>query len=401
MAETRADVVVIGGGIVGLTAAYTLLGREPAWRVLVLEKEPGVARHQSGRNSGVIHSGAFYRPGSAKARLCVRGRELLLRYLDAHGLPYRLCGKLVVATTEAERPALDRLLERARANGVPGVERLDATALRAHEPAARGVDAVHIPTTGIVDYALVARNLVHEIERRGGAVELQAEVTGFQRNGGLVRVETTLGDVETRFVVNCAGLYSDEIARLAGDPPDVRIIPFRGEFYTVRKERGLELGGPVYPAPHPTLPFVGIHATPTLEGGVEAGPNAVLALAREGYTRGRMRIRDLAGTLTYPGFPRLIWRLRRMALDEEFRSLSRERFAADLSRLIPGISAGDLVPRDAGVRAQAVAPDGSLVDDFAWGQSPRFLHVLNAPSPAATSSFAIAEAIVGQVPSDP
>lgn len=400
MGESRADVVVIGAGIVGLTAAYALLGREPNWRVVVLEKEAGVARHQSGRNSGVIHSGAFYKPGSAKARLCVRGRELLLRYLDAHGLPYRLCGKLVVASADSERPRLAALLERAKANGIPGVERMDAAALTRHEPAARGVEAVHIPTTGIVDYALVARNLVHEIERRGGAIELRTQVLGFRRESGPVRVETSQGVVQARFVVNCAGLQSDEIARLAGDPPDVRIIPFRGEFYSVRRERGLTLAGPVYPAPHPTLPFVGIHATPTLDGAVEAGPNAVLALAREGYTRGRVRLRDLASTFTYPGFPRLVWRLGRTAIEEEFRSLSRERFAADLSRMIPGISAEDLRPRDAGVRAQAVAPDGRLLDDFAWGQSDRFLHVLNAPSPAATSSFAIAEQIAMQVPGD-
>ena len=398
MGESRADVVVIGGGIVGLTAAYTLLGREPSWRVVVLEKEDGVARHQSGRNSGVIHSGAFYRPGSAKARLCVRGRELLLRYLDAHGLPYRLCGKVVVATKESEIPQLDRVLARAQANRVPGVERMDAKALAAHEPAARGIAAVHVPTTGIVDYALVARNLVHEVERRGGAVELRAEVLEFEREEGPVWIGTTKGGITARFVVNCAGLYSDHVALLAGETPPVRIVPFRGEFYTVRKERKLELGGPVYPAPHPSLPFVGVHATPTLEGAVEAGPNAVLALAREGYTRGRLDVRELAQTLTYSGFPRLIWRLRASAIDEEFRSLSRDRFAADLSRIVPGISGEDLVPREAGVRAQAVAPDGTLVDDFTWAQSPRFLHILNAPSPAATSSFAIAEQIVAQVP---
>ncbi len=385
--------------MVGLATARQLLTTGSPLTVQVVEKEPEVARHASGRNAGVIHSGAYYAPGSAKARLCLRGRERLIQYLDSHTLPYRICGKVVVATSLADLPQLRRLMDRARENGVAGVRSLTPKELADQEPSASGVAAVHIPTTGIVDYAVVARDLAREIQQIGGSVALGTEVTGFERGAGPTRVLTSRGEIRARFVVNCAGLHSDRVARLAGATPKVRIVPFRGEFFTVRSERKLNLNGAVYPAPHPSLPFVGVHATPTVHGTVEAGPNAVLAWAREGYRRTDFRLRDATETLTFSGFPRLIWDMRSYAATEVLKSWSRTRFASELSRIVPGVSPSDLVPRAAGVRAQAVGPDGKLVDDFEWIQSPGFLHVLNAPSPAATSSLAIAEEIVSQIPS--
>jgi (S)-2-hydroxyglutarate dehydrogenase len=386
----RDPVVVIGGGIVGLATALALAQRvDPP--VLVLEKEAEVAMHQTGHNSGVIHSGIYYRPGSLKARLCVDGRRRLVEFCDAHRIPYELCGKLIVATRDSERPRLAELERRATANGIPGVRRLSATEVGSVEPNVRSVEGLHVPVTGIVDYRVVSNAYAKEIVAHGGEIRTGTPVTGLRTEGHGLRVRTAEGWLSTAAVVNCAGLFSDRVARWSGVEPPARIVPFRGEYYRLRPERRSVVRGLVYPVPDPELPFLGVHFTRTVHGEVEAGPNAVPALAREGYTWGEFRWRDVAETLTYRGTPSLLRRYGRTEAAEVYRSLSRGAFLRDLQRMVPSLSAGDLVPGGSGVRAQAVTPDGKLVDDFLLMDSPGAVHVLNAPSPAATASLAIGE----------
>jgi L-2-hydroxyglutarate oxidase len=391
--------VVIGAGIVGLATAHRLRQERPDAELIVLEKEPRVAAHQTGHNSGVIHAGVYYRPGSLKARLCRAGSRSIVEFCAEHQLPVQVCGKLIVATDPAELPRLHALHERARANGL-AVSLLTPAEAAEHEPRVACVAALHVPSTGIVDFAAVCRTLATLVEKAGGQVRLGTRVTAIrERPGGSFRLATTGGEVGADVIVNCAGLHADRVARLAGVVPPARIIPFRGEYYELLPERRDLVRGLIYPVPDPRLPFLGVHLTRMVNGGVHAGPNAVLATAREGYRWGRVSPRDLAGIVSWPGMWRLGSRHLRYGLAEVRRSLSRRRFAADLARLVPELTAADLVPAGAGVRAQAVGRDGGLVDDFLIVARPGQLHVLNAPSPAATSSLEIARHLVAQLPS--
>jgi len=385
----RCDVVVVGGGIVGLATALALVERAPDLRVTVLEKEAEVGRHQTGHNSGVIHSGLYYRPGSAKARLCVEGGRLLRAFCADAGIPVHECGKVVVATNAAEAARLDELYARGVANGVARLELLSADGLRRIEPHAAGVRALWSPTTAVVDFRQVARALAAVLQRRGVQVATARRVVGVRRVSAGFVVQTPHTDVAARWLVNCAGLYSDVVARMAGARPDVQIVPFRGEYYLLRPERAHLVRGLIYPVPDPRFPFLGVHLTRTIHGGVEAGPNAVLALAREGYTRWRVRPAEVAMLLAYPGFWRMVCRYWRTGLHEVVRSLSTRAFVRALQRLVPALEVADVVRAGAGVRAQAVRPDGTLEDDFRIVATAGAIHVLNAPSPAATSALAI------------
>lgn len=383
-----ADVAIIGGGIVGLATAWRLLAKSPR-RLIVLEACDALATHQTGSNSGVVHAGLYYRPGSLKARLCVEGREALYRFCEAQSVAVERCGKLVLATSPAEVRQLDMLAERATANGLRGLRRLPAEAIADVEPHARGVAGLHVPDTGIVDYRGMCEALARDIEARGGEVWRGARVTGCVRDAGSLRLVTTRGEVACRVVVGCAGLQADRIARLCGLDPDVQIVPFRGEYYELVPGRRNLVRHLIYPVPDPALPFLGVHFTRRVDGTCEAGPNAVIALAREGYTWATVSPRDVAEMASFPGAWRLARRYWRVGVDETWRSLSKRRFVEALQRLVPEVRAEDLVPAAAGVRAQAVSRDGRLLDDFHVLEHDRMVHVINAPSPAATASLAI------------
>ncbi|WBP87568.1 L-2-hydroxyglutarate oxidase [Kitasatospora cathayae] len=392
------DVVVVGGGIVGLATAHALT-RERAGtglRVAVLEKENGFAAHQTGRNSGVIHSGVYYRPGSYKARFAVAGAAELVGFCREHGIPHEVTGKLIVATDDAELPRLAALAERGRANGIPVTE-LDRAGIARYEPEVAGRAGLHVATTGICDFPAVATTYARLARDAGAELRPGTEVRTLVRRRDRVTVGTADGELRCRVLVNCAGLHSDRIARLAGDDPGVRIVPFRGEYYELAEKRRELVRGLVYPVPDPAFPFLGVHLTRGIHGDVHVGPNAVPALAREGYDRRTVRPRDLAETLAFPGTWRILRRHWRYEVGELHRSLSKRAFTTAVQRLLPAVTAADLVPAAAGVRAQAVARDGSLLDDFAFAgfdpedpRSPRrTVHVLNAPSPAATASLPI------------
>ncbi|MFQ5802759.1 MAG: L-2-hydroxyglutarate oxidase [Candidatus Methylomirabilales bacterium] len=389
MSERSYDIAIVGGGIIGLATALALSEQAAGLRLAVLEKEARLAAHQSSHNSGVIHAGIYYVPGSYKARLCVEGVKLLFTFCDMHGIRYERCGKVVVATSPDELPRLDRLYERGVANGVESLERVGPERVKEIEPHANALRAIHSPATGIVDYGKVSMAMANVLQERGMAILTGARVDGIARaDGGLV-LETAGGPVRARALVNCAGLYADRVAQLMGVRTDVRIIPFRGEYYELIAERRHLVRGLIYPVPDPAFPFLGVHFTRTIHGGVEAGPNAVLAFAREGYTYRHIRPGELAGMLAYPGFWRMAGRYWRMGLSEVCRSLSKSAFVRALQCLVPEISPGDVGPGGAGVRAQAVEKDGALVDDFRIVEAAKAIHVLNAPSPAATASLAI------------
>ena len=392
--QATRSVAVIGGGIVGLAVAHELVGQ--GHRVTVLEKEPAWARHQTGRNSGVIHAGLYYKPGSLKARLCTAGAESMTRFAREHGVPVEVCGKLVVAVDAAELPRLHELAARAEANGVPATL-IDPARARELEPEVACVAALHVRSTGIVDYVGVATVLAGLLRDAGADLRLGTEVTGIRATGGGVVVDTTAGEVAADAVVNCAGLHSDRVARLAGLTPAARIVPFRGEYYELRPQARHLVRGLIYPVPDPAFPFLGVHLTRGIDGGVHAGPNAVLALRREGYRWRDVSARDLADTLSFPGFWRLARKHAVTGAGEVARSASTRRFARALARLVPAIRAEHLVRAPAGVRAQAMLPDGRLVDDFLFQTAPRQVHVLNAPSPAATASLEIARRIAAEV----
>jgi len=391
------DVIVIGAGIVGLATAREILLRRPRLRLAVIEKEARVATHQTGHNSGVIHSGLYYRPGSLKARACVAGAAKLIRYCDERGVPYQLIGKLVVATSPDEVPRLLELYERGQKNGVQGLELLTAEQIREREPNVTGVRAIWSPRTGIVDFARVAEAFAEDVRLAGGEILFERTVLAFQRRNGRIGIETTGGFYEARFVVVCAGLHSDRLARLSGGRPDPAIVPFRGDYYILRAERRHLVRTNVYPVPDPRFPFLGVHFTPRMDGSVWLGPNAVLAFAREGYRKTDVDLRDLMETLRYPGFRRLALRYWRVGLQELWRDLSKRAFLRDLRRFVPELDEEDLVPGPAGVRAQALSLDGQLIDDFVLERQPGIVHVRNAPSPAATSSLEIARLIVDDI----
>lgn len=387
MAPETLDIAIIGGGILGLAAAVAIGDRFPRVLVGIVEKERALARHQTGHNSGVIHSGIYYTPGSYKARLCVEGARLLKQFCDANDVRYENRGKVIVATSDSERPRLQALYERGIANGVPEIALIEPARVREIEPHVRAVAALYSPTTAIVDYTEVAGALASRLRARGVAIHTDARVRAIREIDALY-LETTAGTFAARNAINCAGLYSDTVARMMGARPAVRIIPFRGEYYTLRRRPSL-VRGLIYPLPDPRFPFLGVHFTRRVQGDVEAGPNAVLACAREGYRRATVSPTELLATLTYAGFWAMAGRYWRTGLYEMYRSYSKRAFLRALRRLIPALQDADLEPGGAGVRAQAVAPDGALVDDFAIAETPHAIHVLNAPSPAATASLAV------------
>src|SRR5579864_1028521 len=394
MTDSRFHVIIIGGGVVGLAVGLEITRRFPHLRLLVLEKEDGVARHQSGHNSGVIHSGVYYKPGSLKARLCVSGAAAMVEFCREHGIPHQVCGKVIVATSADELPRLESLRQRGEANGLTGLHLIGREELREIEPHARGLQALVVPSTGTTDYALVCEKYAELISAAGGTVLTSARATSIRRLADKIVIETPRGAFSTSALINCAGLHSDRISRMAGDDPGVMIVPFRGEYYDLRPERASLVKALIYPVPDPRFPFLGVHFTRRISGKVDAGPNAVLALAREGYRRTDFSLRDLAASLAFPGFWRMARQHWRSGFDEWRRSLSRAAFVRALQRLAPEITESDLIPGGSGVRAQALKPDGTLVDDFHFVSSGKILHVLNVPSPAATASLTIAKTIV-------
>jgi L-2-hydroxyglutarate oxidase len=390
------DLIVIGGGIVGLATAWQFLNRFPGRTLRLVEKESQLAQHQTGRNSGVLHSGIYYKPGSLKAVNCREGKRAMEEFCRAENIPFDICGKVIVATDEAELPRLTDILARGQANGVR-CEKIGPERLRELEPHAAGLAAIHVPEAGIIDYSLVCERLAQRIREAGGEITLNARVTGFRPQTDATVVETTAGEFSGRQVVNCAGLHCDRVARLSGQRPQVKIVPFRGEYFKLRREAEHLCRTLIYPAPDPAFPFLGVHFTRMIEGGVECGPNAVLAFSREGYGKLQMNLRDLAGSLTYPGFLRLAAKYWRTGAGEMWRSVSKRAFVHALQRLVPEIRPEHLDPAPAGVRAQALARDGSMVDDFLIEESDRVVNVLNAPSPAATSSLRIGNLIVDRL----
>jgi L-2-hydroxyglutarate oxidase LhgO len=394
MTGSRYNVIIIGGGVVGLGVALEITRRFPRLQLLLLEKEDGVARHQSGHNSGVIHSGIYYKPGSLKARLCVSGAAAMVEFCREHEIAHEICGKVIVATHADEFARLEELRRRGEANGLVGVRRIGPEELREIEPHASGLQALVVPSTGITNYAVVCEKYAELITARGGKVLTSTAATGIRRMPNEIVVETSKGSFAAGALINCAGLFSDRISRMAGDDPGVMIIPFRGEYYDLIPERASLVRNLIYPVPDPQFPFLGVHFTRRITGKVDAGPNAVLALAREGYRHSDINVRDLAGSLTFPGFWLMARKHWRNAIDEWHRSLSKSAFVHALQRLLPEVSENDLVPGGSGVRAQALKPDGALVDDFQFVPSNKVLHVLNVPSPAATASLSIGKAIV-------
>ncbi|TVR87812.1 MAG: L-2-hydroxyglutarate oxidase [Trueperaceae bacterium] len=391
------DLCVVGGGIVGLATAHAVLQRMPDARIVVLEKEDAIARHQTGHNSGVVHAGIYYRPGTLRASLCVRGVARLRDFCAEHGVAYDAVGKVIVATDESELPRLDALLERGMANGVPGLRMIDRDELLEIEPRAAGLRALHSPGTAIADFPGVSRVLADRLRAGGARVETNAHVVDVARSGDGLTIDTPRLRVRARRLVACAGLHADRLARLAGLAPSVRIVPFRGEYYFLEPHARDLVRGLIYPVPDPDLPFLGVHFTRTVHGEVEAGPNAVLALAREGYRHTDVNAFDLAHTAAYPGFWRLAARFWRTGAYEYYRSFSTPAFVRSLQKLVPTLREGDVRRGGAGVRAQAVGPDGRVLDEFVIEEDDRSLHVLNAPSPAATASLTIGEHLAERV----
>lgn len=388
------DVVVIGAGIVGLATARETLLRHPSLTLAVLEKENAIGQHQTGHNSGVIHSGLYYAPGSVKAKTCVAGRRALIHYCDAKGIPYDLCGKLVVATTPKELAGLHMLYERGTANGVQDLSLLEPDQFRDIEPHVRGIRGLYSPHTGIVDYGQVARAYAHDVTEAGGAILTGHGVEDIDRRKDGITVITTAGEIHTRYLVACAGLYADRVARMSILPRDPQIVPFRGDYYILKPQKAHLVRALIYPVPDPTLPFLGVHLTRRMDGTVWLGPNAVLAFAREGYRVSTLSGLDMADTVAYPAFWKFLRRYWRIGISELYRGLSKTAFLASLQQYVPELTADDIEPGPAGVRAQTLSADGQLTDDFILSERSHEIHVRNAPSPAATSSLAIASMIV-------
>ena len=394
MESQEYDIVIIGGGILGLSTAMQLKQRYPGGKVAVLEKESDLATHQTGHNSGVIHSGIYYRPGSWKARFCVDGVRKLVEFCDENEIEYERCGKAIIATDDSELGRLQDLYNRGVANGVEGLEMVGPERLKEIEPHCQGVQALWAPRTGIVDYVKVANAYANHFQQLDGDIFTDAGVESVKPSDGWLAIETKRGRVNAKHIINCAGLYADRIAAATGQVSDIRIVPFRGEYFTLRPESRDLVKGLIYPVPDPRFPFLGVHYTRNIHGEVEAGPNAVLALAREGYKKGNVNLIETLGTLAFPGFWKMSAKHWKTGMSELNRSYRKNVFVRDLQRLVPEITEADLVPGGAGVRAQAVAKDGSLLDDFSILRGRNAVHVLNAPSPGATSSLAIGEHIV-------
>lgn len=392
----RVDLAVVGGGVVGLATAYRYQQKFPGRRVMVLEKESCVGRHQTGHNSGVLHSGIYYRPGSLKAINCRLGKQAMQEFCAEHGVPFDLCGKVIVATSEAELPRLEMIYQRGQQNGVR-CELIDVPRLRELEPHAAGIKAIHVPETGIVDYQQVCEKLVEVIEAAGGQVLLNSPVRSFRADSFAAVLDTSAATVHAQLVVNCTGLQSDRVARVLGDRPSSRIVPFKGEYYLLKPSAYHLCRGLIYPVPDPAFPFLGVHFTRMIDGSVECGPNAVLALAREGYSKIAFNPRDAWDSLSYGGFWKLAVQHWRMGMGEIWRSFSRRAFVKALQRLVPDITANQLVTTEPGIRAQVLHPNGKLEDDFLIHSTDRVIHVLNAPSPAATASLQIGQTVVEQI----
>ena len=401
MYSRKYDVSIVGGGIIGLATALQLTRQYPRCRVAVIEKEDELAVHQTGHNSGVIHSGIYYRPGSQKAQFCVSGVSSLIQFCEENAIQYERCGKVIVATDESELGRLEDLYQRGTANGVEGLEMMGPERLKEIEPHTSGIKALYAPGTGIVNFKAVASAYGDRIRANGGEILTSSEVVSVTRSGGVpdpsgsIFLETTKGSVESKYLINCAGLYADRVARMMGVAPEARIVPFRGEYYTLSLQSRHLVKALIYPVPNPRFPFLGVHFTRNIHGEVEAGPNAVLAFAREGYRKTDFNVAETLGTLSYPGFWAMTLKFWRTGLGELHRSLSKKVFLHDLQRLLPEIKDRDLVPGGSGVRAQAVGKNGRLLDDFSIQESDGAIHVLNAPSPGATSSLSIGNYIVG------
>jgi (S)-2-hydroxyglutarate dehydrogenase len=388
------DLAIIGGGIVGLSVAMEVTRVMPHLRLLLLEKENALAQHQTGHNSGVIHSGIYYKPGSIKARTCVEGAAALVSFCREHGIPYRICGKVIIAATPDELPRLEELRRRGETNGLSGLRMLAPQELREIEPHCGGVRALHVPATGITDYIVVSEKYAELARARGAEIRTGCAVHGVLGKSGEIVLETNTGAFRARFAINCAVLHSDRVSDMAGNKPKVRIVPFRGEYYDVIPPRQHLVRTLIYPVPDPRFPFLGVHFTTRIHGGVDAGPNAVLAFKREGYRKHDFSLRDTLSSFMFPGFWRMAGQYWRMGLDETFRASNKRAFTRALQKLVPEIQEQDLVPGGSGVRAQALQLDGSMVDDFQFVAGPQMLHVLNVPSPAATASIPIGKAIV-------
>jgi L-2-hydroxyglutarate oxidase len=391
------DVTIVGGGIVGLATTYRLLEARPHLKVLLVEKEARLAAHQTGNNSGVLHSGLYYKPGSAKAQCAVQGLQQMLAFCRDHGVAYEQCGKIVVATCEAELPRLESLWERGNANGLLGLRKLNPAQIKEIEPHANGLAAIHVPQEGIVDYPGVCEKLGESIQRAGGEIRLGTRLLKAVPQAGAWTLETSGGEIATKFVITCGGLQADRLVRAAGQRPTAKIVPFRGEYYQIKRERQHLVRHLIYPVPDPKFPFLGVHFTRLVKGGVEAGPNAVLAFAREGYKWTTINPKDLAESLLFPGLWRFLAKYPSMCGYEVRRSFSKAEFTRSLQKLVPEIRAEDLETGGAGVRAQAMLPEGKLVEDFHFAEDRGIVHVLNAPSPAATASLALGRKIVEKV----
>lgn len=394
MNNTHFDIAIIGGGIIGLSTAMAL-SKQTSASIVVLEAEGKLAYHQTGNNSGVIHSGIYYKPGSLKAENCVRGREALYKFCEEYNILHEQCGKIIVATDPGELPALENLEKRGDSNGLHGIKRLSADEIREYEPAATGIAGLYVPQTGIVDYVAVVNQYAKIVKENGGEIHTNTRVTGFNKVGESFVLNTNQGEVVCKALVNCGGLQSDRIARMCGVDPGLQIVPFRGEYFNVAEEKHGLVKNLIYPVPDPRFPFLGVHFTRRVTGGIEAGPNAVLAFKREGYRMTSISVRDMLTYATYSGFWRMAGKYWKIAYGEFHRSLSKKAFLDALRKLVPDLQLTDLTRGGSGVRAQALAPDGSMVDDFRIVEAKNMVHVLNAPSPAATASIAIGETIAG------
>lgn len=390
------DVVVVGGGIVGLATAWKLLEQQPGTRIALVEKEADLAQHQTGHNSGVLHSGIYYKPGSLKAKTSTEGRRQMVAFCEEHGIAHEVCGKVIVATQDVDLPRIETLEERAAANGVKA-RRISGEELREIEPNAAGFTALHVPEAGITDYKAVCVTLGRLLRDAGVDLRMATTVTNIDERTDGVRVSTTSGDIEADYAITCGGLHSDRLARMTEPDTEERIMPFRGEYFELADDRRHLVNTLIYPVPDPDFPFLGVHLTRMIDGSIHAGPNAVLALAREGYTWGDVDLKDLYEVLVNPGWWRLAKNYWRTGMGEYYRSLSKKAFVKALQRLVPEVQVEDLVASPAGVRAQAVSPQGSLLDDFVWADTNRVINVLNAPSPAATASLSIGSQIVDRL----
>ena len=399
MQDSQLDVVIVGGGIVGLATAYSLLTTNPALKLVVLEKESSLGAHQTGHNSGVIHSGLYYKPGSLKAKNCIEGYAKLLQFCREHEIAHEICGKIVVALSEQERSQLEMLRQRGEQNGLTGIRRLNKTEIVEIEPHCTGIDGLFVPQTGIVDYTAVVMRLAERIQNFGGEILTSSEVVEIKESSNTVLVCTKQQRFTTRALITCGGLQSDRLAMQTQPDLDLRIIPFRGEYFELKESAKHLVNSLIYPVPDPNFPFLGVHFTRRIDGTIECGPNAVLAFAREGYRKTDISIREFSQTLAWPGFRKIAFKYWRTGLGEYHRSFSKNAFVAALQKLVPEITANDLQPTGAGVRAQACSRAGSLLDDFEIRQIGRVVHVCNAPSPAATASLAIGDAIASRVSS--